>query len=204
MPKSRYYDDSFSNKVICEKNINEEKSNRTAWEYISQQNSKHKILSIENFIKHVNNNYFGKRKKNLLAEKIPTNPVSRQLKDTQYISIAVKNELAKIVGSENIKTSTGEITDFLRSRWGLKKLFMEMTEERFKRMELWDLDENGNPTTTTKWVTKEVMNDGEKDKNVYEIKNWSKRYDHRHHAIDALIVALTEQSHIQRLNNLNK
>ena len=204
LPKSRYYDDSFSNKVICEKNINEEKSNRTAWEYISQQNSKHEILPTENFIKHVNNNYFGKKKKNLLAEKIPTNPVSRQLKDTQYISIAVKNELAKIVGSENIKTSTGEITDFLRSRWGLKKLFMEMTEERFKRMELWDLDENGNPTTTTKWVTKEVMNDGEKDKNVYEIKNWSKRYDHRHHAIDALIVALTEQSHIQRLNNLNK
>lgn len=29
IPKSRYYDDSFSNKVICEKYINEEKSNRT-------------------------------------------------------------------------------------------------------------------------------------------------------------------------------
>src|SRR5690606_24076506 len=41
-------------------------------------------------------------------------------------------------------------------------------------------------------------------KNVLKIKKWSKRYDHRHHAIDALVVALTEQSHIQRLNNLNK
>ena len=46
--------------------------------------------------------------------------------------------------------------------------------------------------------------DKEKGKHIYEIKNWSKRYDHRHHAIDALVVALTEQSHIQRLNNLNK
>jgi len=207
IPKSRYYDDSFSNKVICEKYINEEKSNRTAWEYISQQNSKYKngsgeleILSANDFLNHVNDNFFGKKKKNLLAEKIPSNPVERQLKDTQYISVAIKSELAKIVGSENVKTSTGEVTDFLRSRWGLRKLFMKLTESRFKQMELWDLDENGNPKTS--WITKYF--DKEKQKHIYEIKNWSKRYDHRHHSIDALVVALTTQSHIQRLNNLNK
>lgn len=206
IPKSRYYDDSFSNKIICETHINEEKSNRTAWEYISQQNSKYKnedgtlaIRSIDKYIQHVNDNFYGKKKKNLLAEKIPSNPVERQLKDTQYISVAVKNELAKIVGSENVKTSTGEVTDFLRSRWGLRKLFMELTENRFKQMELWDLDENGNPKT--KWVNRYV---DDNNKNQYEIKNWSKRYDHRHHSIDALVVALTTQSHIQRLNNLNK
>jgi len=199
IPKSRYYDDSISNKVVCETNINEEKSNRTAWEYMSQQNSNYEILPLHNFIQQVNDNYFGKKKKNLLAEKIPSNPVERQLKDTQYISIAIKNELAKIVGSDNVKTSTGEVTDFLRSRWGLRKLFMELTENRFKQMELWDLDENGNPQT--KWVNRYV---DEKGKNQYDIKNWSKRYDHRHHSIDALVVALTTQSHIHRLNNLNK
>jgi CRISPR/Cas system Type II protein with McrA/HNH and RuvC-like nuclease domain len=199
LPKARYYDDSFSNKVVSEKNINEEKSNRTALEYITQQNSQFNILSVENYLNFINNNFFGKKKKNLLAEKIPTNPIERQLKDTQYISIAVKNELAKIVGSENVKTSTGEVTDFLRSRWGLKKLFMELTENRFKQMEFWDLDENDNPKT--EWVERYVDENG---KNIYKIKNWSKRYDHRHHAIDALVVALTEQSHIQRLNNLNK
>ncbi|MDR1759186.1 MAG: hypothetical protein LBR60_01520, partial [Fibrobacter sp.] len=207
IPKSRYYDDSFSNKVVCETHINEEKSNQTAWEYITRQNSKYKnedgtsaIRSVEDYVGHINDNFFGKKKKNLLAEKIPTNPVERQLKDTQYISVAVKNELAKIVGSENIKTSTGEVTDFLRSRWGLKKLFMELTENRFRQMAFWDLDENGNPKT--EWIQKYF--DKEKQKHIYEIKNWSKRYDHRHHAIDALVVALTEQSHIQRLNNLNK
>jgi len=200
IPKSRYYDDSFSNKVVCETDINEEKSNRTAWEYITQQNSKFGIFDVESFVNHINKNFFGKKKKNLLAEKIPLNPVERQLKDTQYISVAIKNELAKIVGSQNVKTSTGEVTAFLRSRWGLKKLFMKLTENRFKQMELWDLDENGNPKT--KWI--EDYFDKEKNKHVYEIKNWSKRYDQRHHAIDALVVALTEQSHIQRLNNLNK
>jgi CRISPR-associated endonuclease Csn1 len=201
IPKSRYYDDSISNKVVCETNINEEKSNRTAWEYITGQHSQD-VRSAEDFVKYVNDNFYGKKKKNLLAEKIPSNPVERQLKDTQYISVAIKNELAKIVGSDNVKTSTGEVTDFLRSRWGLRRLFMELTENRFKQMELWDLDENGNPKA--KWITRTVIDDGEKKKNLYEIKNWNKRYDHRHHSIDALVVALTTQSHIQRLNNLNK
>lgn len=201
IPKSRFFDDSLSNKVVCETNINEEKSNRTAWEYISQQNSSLEICSEANFVKYVNDIFYGKKKKNLLLEKIPTNPVERQLKDTQYISVAVKNELAKIVGSENIKTSTGEVTSFLRSRWGLKKLFMELTESRFKQMEFWDWNDKTNQSNS-QWIQKYF--DKEKGKHIYEIKNWSKRYDHRHHAIDALVVALTEQSHIQRLNNLNK
>jgi len=201
IPKSRYFDDSFSNKVLVESVLNEEKSNKTAWEYISNQNSQYKIQSIESYIEHINENFFGRKKKNLLLEKIPTNTVERQIKDTQYISVAVKNELAQIVGSNNIKTSTGEVTDFLRSRWGLKKLFMKLTENRFKQMELWDWNKETNQPNKN-WI-KEYY-DKEKQKHIYEIKNWSKRYDHRHHAIDALVVALTEQSHIQRLNNLNK
>ena len=194
IPKSRLFDDSISNKLLVEGYLNKEKSNRTAWEYITQQRTMYKIFTIEEYLKNVNNNYFGKKKRNLLLEKIPGDLVERQIKDTQYISVAVKNELAKIVGSNNVKSTTGEVTSFLRSRWGLKKLFMELTEERFKQMELWD--------ASKQWIKKYY--DKENGKNVYEIEHWSKRYDHRHHAIDALVVALTEQSHIQRLNNLNK
>ena len=149
---------------------------------------------------HINKYFFGQKKKNLLAEKIPSNPVNRQLKDTQYISVAIKDELAKIVGSENVKTSTGGVTDYLRSHWGLKKLFMELTEPRFRQMELWNLDENGNPKES--WVTKYF--DKENNKHIYEIKGWSKRYDHRHHAIDALVVALSNEKFIKRLNDLNQ
>ncbi len=201
VPKSRFFDDSASNKVVCETNINEEKSNRTAWEYISQQNSAYEICSIESYVAHINQIFYGKKKKNLLLEKIPTNPVERQIKDTQYISVAVKNELAKIVGSDNVKTSTGEVTSFLRNRWGLRDLFMRLTQDRFKQMELWDINKE-TQKTNDEWVKLEF--DERKNKKVLKIKNWSKRYDHRHHAIDALVVALTEQSHIQRLNNLNK
>lgn len=198
IPKSRYFDNSISNKVVCASNINEEKDNRTAWQYITQQNSKIGICSTEEYVQHVNRNFYGQKKKNLLAESIPSNPVARQLKDTQYISTAIKDELAKIVGSENIKTSTGGVTDYLRKHWGLKKLFMELTEPRFEQMKYLDLDEHGNPKES--WV-KKYTKDG---KNIYEIKGWSKRYDHRHHALDALVVALTNEKYIKRLNDLNK
>ena len=200
IPKSRYFDDSMANKVVCESNINEEKDNRTAWEYISQQNSQYNILTPEDYLKHINQIFYGQKKKNLLAEKVPSNPVARQMKDTQYISIAVKDELAKIVGSEHVKTSTGGVTDFLRSQWGLKKLFMVLTEERFKQMELWNLNEDGSPKES--WIKKGF--DVTTQKKVYEIKGWSKRFDHRHHAIDALVVALCNEKLIKRLNDLNK
>ncbi|HXD92220.1 MAG TPA: hypothetical protein VNX01_03360 [Bacteroidia bacterium] len=53
-------------------------------------------------------------------------------------------------------------------------------------------------TTWKEWET----NDGQKHKQEV-IKDWSKRDDHRHHAIDALAIACTEQGFIQRINNLS-
>jgi CRISPR/Cas system Type II protein with McrA/HNH and RuvC-like nuclease domain len=67
-----------------------------------------------------------KRRKIYCLKKSQLIRFERQLKDTQYISIAVKNELAKIVGSDHVKTSTGEVTSFLRSRWGLKNFLWNL------------------------------------------------------------------------------
>ncbi|MBK6384332.1 MAG: hypothetical protein IPF69_12885 [Chitinophagaceae bacterium] len=33
IPQSRYFDDSFGNKVICEKSVNKDKGNKTSMEY---------------------------------------------------------------------------------------------------------------------------------------------------------------------------
>lgn len=199
IPKSRFFDDSMGNKVVCESEINGDKGNRTSWEYINNGSTKHKILNIDAFIAHVESHFGGAKAKrrNLLATKISEDFVTRQIKETQYISLAVKDELAKIVGTCNVKVSTGMITDYLRTQWGLKKLFMKVTESRYKQMELWD---EGNS-----WIQNEFKKDENgKEKHVYQIKNWSKRHDHRHHALDALVVALTNPKHIQQLNELNK
>lgn len=40
-------------------------------------------------------------------------------------------------------------------------------------------------------------------KQIGRIKDWSKRNDHRHHAMDALTVAFTKEVFIQYFNNKN-
>lgn len=129
-----------------------------------------------------------------MLDKIPEDFIQRQMKETQYISIKVKEELGKIVGTERVKTTTGAVTDYLRQHWGLNDKFKKITRERFETMAKIVGNENL------------VRDEFDEKRNKYVLKNdlWSKRYDHRHHAIDALVVACTEQSHIQRLNNLNK
>jgi CRISPR-associated endonuclease Csn1 len=53
-------------------------------------------------------------------------------------------------------------------------------------------------------VIKEWTSDHGRRKHLKEeIINWSKRDDHRHHAIDALVIACTQQGFIQRINTLS-
>ncbi len=178
IPKSRYFDDSLSNKVVCETSVNSEKGNRTAWEYFEVGSDL--IMSKDAFTTFVNERFFGKKRQNLLATKIPQDPVARQLKDTQYIAIKVREELSKIVGSDNVKTTTGGITDHLRHQWGLTDKFKEITNTRV---------ENARKLVSEAQA-KEI--------------HWTKRLDHRHHAMDALIIACTNESYIKQLNDLNK
>ncbi|MBX2984501.1 MAG: type II CRISPR RNA-guided endonuclease Cas9 [Bacteroidia bacterium] len=256
IPQSRYFDDSFTNKVICEKAINKEKSNRTAMEYFEVGSSIPSVFSKENFIDHVNKRFEGQKRKNLLATKMPEDPVARQMKETQYISVRVKEELNKIVGNENVKTTTGGVTDYLRNQWGLTDKFKELLKSRYEKSQpllaemeyakylkvleqkkeyeekIKKLEEKKDEYIKEKGedeydkvlneyndkikeftaieLTKEQFiqsfnnNFFQKKNNKLVIKGWSKRIDHRHHAIDALVIACTEPAHVKRLNDLNK
>lgn len=227
IPKSRYFDDSLTNKVICETAINKDKGNRTAMEYFEVGSNVVKIKKKEDFIDDVNARFYGRKRKNLLATKIPEDPIARQLKETQYISVRVKEELNKIVGNENVKTSTGGVTDYLRTHWGLTEEFKTITRQRFedispklatieydtykKELEAKKKEAEKNDSEFTEELIDQdtfikAFNDNfiKYKNNKLIISKWSKRFDHRHHAIDALVVACTEQKHIQRLNNLNK
>lgn len=227
IPQSRYFDDSFTNKVICEKAINKEKNNRTAMEYFEMGSTTQKIFSKENFIEHANKYFQGIKRKNLLATKVPEDPISRQMKETQYISVRVKEELNKIVGNDNVKITTGGVTDYLRNQWGLTDKFKLLLKSRYEIAQplLADMEyekyakaieakqkeyKEKNIEFTTIVLSKENFiqsfnqNFLQKKNNKLVIKGWSKRIDHRHHAIDALTIACTEPAHIKRLNDLNK
>lgn len=251
IPQSRYFDDSMQNKVLCATVVNRDKSNRTAMEYFDTGSSKVNLYSKEEFMDHVSKNFFGKKAKNLLATKIPDNPVERQKKETQYISIKTKEELGKIVGTSNIKVSSGGVTHYLRNHWGVTEIFKILLKERFEKfykdikapME-WskiqkeiekessenidlireyfvNLSQNQLTKEQAKYILDEYDNFSSpisehqfcqlylechiyKSNNHQIIHGYSKRFDHRHHAMDALVVACTDEKAVKRLNDLNK
>ncbi|RMZ58419.1 type II CRISPR RNA-guided endonuclease Cas9 [Chryseobacterium nematophagum] len=227
IPQSRYFDDSLANKIICEKSINNEKGNRTSMEYFEAGSVNHQIYTKEQFIDHANKYFSGKKRKNLLATSIPEDPIQRQIKDTQYISIRIREELNKIVGNENVKTTTGGVTDYLRNHWGLTDKFKVLLKERYETVlpKLAQL-EYVNYKKETESKAEEYEKAGvefnepilgenifiekfksefiKKKNNKLIIKGWSKRIDHRHHAMDALVIACTQPAYIKRLNDLNQ
>jgi CRISPR-associated endonuclease Csn1 len=127
----------------------------------------------------------GKFERLLMPEdNIPDDFINRQLSDTRYISREIKKILTKVV--RNVYSTIGSITDYQRYMWGYDLILQRLNWEKFEKAGLTEIqhDKNGN--------------------RVYTIKNWSKRDDQRHHAIDALIIASTTNDTIKRLNDLNK
>lgn len=109
--------------------------------------------------------------------------IERDIRDTQYIAKKAKAMLQQIV--RNVVTTTGSITDRLRDDWGLVNIMQELSLEKYRMRGLTEMQET-------------------KDGNLKErIIDWSKRHDHRHHAMDALTIAFTRHSYIQYLNHLN-
>lgn len=85
----------------------------------------------------------------------------------------------------HVITTTGSITERLRRDWDLVNVMQELNIGKYRKLGL------------TETVEK-------KDGNFKErIIDWTKRNDHRHHAMDALTIAFTKFNHIQYLNHLN-
>lgn len=193
LPKSRIFDDSLQNKTICEQQENRNKGNMTAYDYMqtkSENDFSDYIERVESLFK-LRKISKAKRDKLLTpASKIPDDFIERQLRQTQYIA-KKSTELLKEV-CYNVWATSGQVTDYLRHQWGWDEVLMNLKIEMYKSKGFTDLIE-----------TYEVQDNGQV-KTKERIKGWTKRDDHRHHAIDALTIACTKQGIIQRLNKLNQ
>lgn len=197
IPRSILFDDSFSNKVCACRRCNQEKGNRTAYDYMQSKGEEQlqayidrvNSLSEEYTTKQILDVGISHTKRNKLlmkASDIPTDFIERQLRESQYIAKKAKELLQSVC--YNVYSTSGSITDFIRHLWGWDEVLHSLNFERYKAAGL------------TEVVEREI--DGQKT-TVERIAGWSKRMDHRHHAIDALTIACTKQSYIQRINNLN-
>lgn len=192
IPKARLFDDSFSNKTIELADVNRNKSNSTAYDFIdSKYNSDltNYLTKVEALyqlgIKNKEEGISKAKYKKLLMKgsEIGEGFIQRDLRDSQYIAKKAKEILFQI--TKSIVSTSGSITDRLRQDWGLVNIMKELNLEKYEIAGLVEIQEDKNGQL------KKV------------IKDWTKRNDHRHHAMDALTVAFTKRNFIQYLNNLN-
>ncbi len=216
IPQSRYFDDSFSNKIICEAAVNSLKGNKLAYEFIKDPvlqtvevgfGKSVPILKPDEYEEFVKKHYAKNRSKKakLLLEEIPEKMIERQMNDTRYISKYISGVLSNIVrvedgtdegvNSKNIVPGNGKITTTLKQDWGLNDVWNDLILPRFERM-----NQLTSSTDFTAW-----NENHQKFLPTVPIdlsKGFSKkRIDHRHHAMDALVIACATKEHVNLLNN---
>ncbi|HCM35609.1 MAG TPA: type II CRISPR RNA-guided endonuclease Cas9 [Chryseobacterium sp.] len=207
VPKALLFDDSQANKVLVHRKCNSTKTNQTAYDYIATKGDeqvrvyservddwfKRGIISYSKMqrLKVSHKEYLERKKVGKETEtdkKLWENFIDRQLRDTQYISRKSREILQKVCN--NVTTTEGGVTAKLRNLWGWDDVLMNLQMPKYKEL---------GQTVTKEWTSEHGKRKHQKE----EIENWTKRDDHRHHAIDALIIACTKQGFIQRINTLN-
>lgn len=187
IPKARLFDDSFSNKTLEVRQANIDKSDDTAFDFVLSKYGESALKEYVTRIEHLyKNNSIGKAKCQKLLKKgvdIGDGFIERDLRESQYIARKAKDLLLEV--SRMVVSTSGTITDKLREDWGLINTMQELNFEKYRTLGLTE-------TITNK--------DGQTKERIID---WTKRNDHRHHAMDALTIAFTKHNIIQYLNYLN-
>ncbi|MEI6190483.1 MAG: type II CRISPR RNA-guided endonuclease Cas9 [Chitinophagia bacterium] len=189
IPKARLFDDSFSNKTIAPRQENINKKDETAFDFVDNSLGKEALESyvarVEMMFKLKEGGINKAKYKKLLMKgtEIGKGFIERDLRDSQYIAKKAKELLEEIC--RTVSSTTGSITDRLREDWDLINVMQELNFDKYKNLGLIEIIEKKDGNTKGRIV------------------DWTKRNDHRHHAMDALTVAFTKSSHVQYLNNLN-
>lgn len=211
IPQSRFFDDSLSNKVICESAVNKMKDRLTAHEFISRYGGAMvqglpgvRILTEQGYVSYVEQTFKAQRGKlrRLMMDDIPADFIERQLNDSRYISRLVMSLLAHLVRDEdeqeaiprNLIVCTGAITDRLKQDWGANDVWNRIILPRFRRL---------NSLKGTSDFTSLTASGHEIPAVPLELRQGfnKKRIDHRHHAMDAIVIACTTREHVNLLNN---
>lgn len=180
-PFSRTGHNGFHNKTLCFVSENQYKGNRTPWEvYGTDPEAFDRILER---VSAFQGRLKSEKLRRFEAREIPdfASFTERELNDTRYISRAACGYLAGLFGglytaggTRHVEASKGGITAHLREILGLNELLHALAA---------DLDPNKRAKTRD--------------------AKPKPRDDHRHHAVDALVTALTTPALVKELARLS-
>ncbi len=183
IPKSLLFDDSYANKVCACRTCNQAKGQMTAIDFMRSCGQKKLAAYIDRISALRDSGAISGRKYKYLMmpkEEIPEDFIARDLKETQFITRKALEMLHMV--SRDVMATSGKVTDYIRRQWGWDTLLHEMDLPMYQEA---GLTVDDNPRHETR------------------IKDWSKRLDHRHHALDAIAIASTTRSLVSQLNHLN-
>jgi CRISPR-associated endonuclease Csn1 len=134
LPYSRSFDDSKNNKVLVFAKENRDKGNQTPYEYLDGATDSQRWREFVAFVQ-TNKAWRQAKRSRLLRKDFDQDEASgfrdRNLNDTRYIAKLFKNyveqylQLATGSDSQRCVVLSGQLTAFLRTRWGFSKMRSE-------------------------------------------------------------------------------
>ncbi len=157
IPWSRIADDSYLNRILVSKKVNQEKSNKTPFEYFNKDLNS---ADWKQYVNYVNSlDIAGRKKAKLVSTEVETGFAERQLNEMRYTSRYIKNYIENNLVFRDFDKKSRVVTV------------------------------NGRVTA----IVRKFYYDFAKDRN-----------NDRHHAMDAVIAAITTRSLIKKLNDYAK
>ncbi len=224
LPRASVTNDSLNNKIVCEAFLNRFKSDKTAREFIAQfggkthtifdeklnRNVTFDLIDEKEYVNLVKTQFNAAKRFILLSKEVPTGFTNSQMNNAKHIARKAMELLSHVVREEGevefrskkLLPVSGAITDKLKKEWKLNQVWAELLTTRFERLNKihnskyfgnYETSKNGHQyfEINTQYILEQNKN--------FDLK----RLDHRHHALDALIVALCTIDHVQYLNNIN-
>ena len=174
LPRSRTLDDSQMNKVVCLRTSNAEKGDQTPYEWLAdiKPDQYAQVCQRASKLMKLGKMPYPKYRRFIQKELDTGKFIARQLTDTGYITRATAEYLRCLFEhNHDVLGLKGQHTSTLRHHWGLGTVLKQLLDSPG-----WQDEKAGK------------LRPGEKN-----------RADHRHHAIDAVVIALTNRSRLQRL-----
>ena len=165
LPFSATLDDSMANRLLCVREANRIKRNRSPFEAFGHSAAWDQIAARASRLPRSKRWRFEPDAMTRFDK--DGGFLARQLVDTQYLSRRAREYVSALYpdrgeGSSHVWVSPGRLTEMLRHGWGLNRILH---------------DDNAGGSS----------------------ENPKNRLDHRHHAIDAAVIAVTDRALLQRI-----
>lgn len=188
IPLSRCTDNSFANKTLCHRSENQKKSGNTPWEAY-HDDDEHWAQILKRVSQFANGPRIGdhpklRRFKLRSLEEIE-GFTRRQLTDTRYTSKLAGRLLMALYGGRDTAALVDDDTAEFFDKTG-RRIFVSTGGVTKLLRDAWLLHPNAVLELPS-------MNDGERRKG-------KDRSDHRHHAVDALVIGLTTEQQVRNVS----